>query len=223
MLDAITAFLVRIAPSLMEWALVLFPLTLYLIWLGFGVGRRKRPLILAGSTDTVLLILALCGFFLIGPPTWVLNRYAVVGWKSYLIGYGVYLVVIGFLAWAWVQTRRRSIVIYCIDPEVFPQLMRQALEELGEPYQITPGRIALAGTKLVLDLDASQLFCVTVRWFGDAATWAALETHLRPLVEQQETKNNPSGALLPLWAGLALMFCSLSTVIFLWYLAFMST
>lgn len=222
-MDAVTNFLTRIAPSLMEWALILFPLALYLVWLGFDVSRRRRPLVLRGTWDTTLLILALSGFFLIGPPTWVLDRYAQVGWKSYAVGYGVYLVVLGFLAWAWVQSRRRSLVIYCIDPEVFPQHLRQALDESGEPYQITPGRIAVAASKLIIDLDASAtLHCVTLNWVGDADLWNTLEGRLRTAVERLETRNNPAGAILPLWAGLALLYCSLSTVIFVWYMAYMS-
>lgn len=222
-MDSLIHFLVRVAPPLMEWAVILFPLALYLIWLGFDVCRRKQPAVIRGSKDAALLALALSGFFLIGPPTWVLDRYAQVGWKSYAVGFAIYLVVLGFLAWAWVQSRRRSLVIYSIDPEVFPPLIRQALDETGEKYQITPGRLALGANKLVIDLAASpSMYCVTLSWVGDEATWLALESKLRGMVVTVETKNNPAGAIIPLWAGLALMYCSMSTVIFVWYLAYMA-
>jgi hypothetical protein len=223
MLDAITFYLLRVAPTLMEWALILFPLALYLIWLGFDVSRRKRPTILTGTRDTTLLVLALSGFFLLGPPTWMLDRFAQVNWKSYLIAYGVYLLVLGFLAWTWIVARRQSLVIYCIEPDVFPQHMREALDELGEPCVITPGRIAVGKNRLLIDLEASpMLYCITLSWTGEAELWTALETRLRAGLEGLPTRGNPAGRLLPMWAAVVLMFCSLSTVIFVWYLAFMS-
>lgn len=222
-MDAVTNFLIRIAPSLMEWALILFPLALYLIWLGFDVCRRRRPVVFTGVRDTAFLALALSGFFLLGTPTWLLNRYAHIGWKSYVVGYTLYLVVLGGIVWVWLRARRQSLVIYCIEPDAFPPLMRRALEQSGEGYQITPGRIALAANKLVIDLDASpSLYCVTLRWVGDPALWGPLESRLRSGLEGLETRNNPAGAILPLWAGLALMYCSLSTVLFVWYRAFMA-
>jgi len=222
-MEAVTNFLIRIAPSLMEWAIILFPLAVYLIWLGFDICRRKRPVIFSGVRDATFLALALGGFFLFGPPTWLLNRYAHVGWKSYTVGYVLYLIVLGIVVWSWLRSRRRSLVIYSIDPEAFPPLLRKSLDDLGEKYQITPGRISLAANKLVVDLDASPtMYCVTLRWVGDPALWKPLESRLRAGIEELETRNNPAGAILPLWAGLALMFCSLSTVIFLWYRAFMT-
>jgi hypothetical protein len=223
MMDAITFYLLRVAPTLMEWAVILFPLAVYLIWLGFDVSRRKRPTVLSGARDTKLLILALSGFFLIGPPTWILDRFAQTGWKSYVVGYGSYVVVLFFLAWSWVHLRRQSLVIYCIDPEAFPPIMRQVLDDLGEPYQVTPGRIAVDRNKLVLDLEASPtLYCVTVKWSGEAEVWASVESRLRTALVNVQTRNNPAGGLLPLYAGVTLMFCSLSTVIFVWYCAYLA-
>src|SRR5437870_2393242 len=53
--EALTWYLLRITPSLFEWAMILLPLTLYLLWLGFEVGRKKQPYVLTGTLDTLLL------------------------------------------------------------------------------------------------------------------------------------------------------------------------
>jgi len=220
--ESLTWFLLRITPSLFEWAMILLPLTIYLLWLGFEVGRMKKPYVLSGWFDTLLLILGLSGFLLLGLATWLIARYAQAVSGTYLLAYGIYLiVVIGLCIW-WMRGRRQSLVIYNIDPHAFQLAFRPILDGLGIKYQMTPGRIALEGQQLVLDMEATpSLFCVTVEWTGDAALWNRIEQPLRAAMGSLHTERNPAGAILPLYASLMLCFTSLSTVLFVWYYAFM--
>ena len=220
--EALTWFLLNITPSLFEWAMILLPLTIYLLWLGFEVGRKKQPYVLSGRFDTLLLALALSGFLLLGPATWLIARYAQAGWSNYLIAYAVYLLIVTGLCVIWIRSRKQSLVVYNIDPNAFQPTFRPILDSLGIKYQMTPGRIALEGQQLVLDMEAMpSLYCVTVSWAGDASIWQKIEQPLRVVLGTLATERNPAGAIIPLYASLMLCFISLSTVMFVWYYAFM--
>jgi hypothetical protein len=218
----LTELLTRLTPSLFEWAMILLPLTMYLLWLGFEVGRKKHPMVLSGKLDAVLLIVALSGLLFLGPPTWLIARFATGGVSRYFLAYGVYVVIILLCAWGWVRSRRNSLVIYNIDPVVFAKVSRPVLDGLGVPYQMTPGCIAFAGQQLVLDLEPTpSLHCVTVRWAGDVVLWKKLESQLLEALDGVQTERNPSGALIPLYAAMLLSFITMSSVLFVWYWAFM--
>lgn len=218
----LTELLTRITPSLFEWAMILLPLTIYLLWLGFEVGRKKHPMVLTGRLDALLLFFAMGGLLFLGPPTWLIARFAAGGETRYFLAYGLYAVFILLGAWWWVRSRRNSLVIYNIDPVVFAKVSRPVLEGLGVPYQMTPGCIAFAGQQLVLNLEPTPtLYCVTVRWVGDALLWKKLETQLLEALDGVQTERNPAGALIPLYAAMLLSFITMSTVLFVWYWAFM--
>lgn len=220
--EALLPILLRVTPTLFEWAMILLPLTLYLIWLGFEVGRKKQPYVLTGRQDTFLLMLGLSGFVLIGPATWVIAHYAQGGLATYLVAYGIYLVAVLLLCLGWLHSRRRSLVVYNIDPQAFQMVFRPILDGVGIRYQMTPGRIALDGQQLVLDVEATPSFyCVTVEWTGDRMLWNKLEQLLREALQGVHTERNPAGAVIPLYASVLLCYISMSTVLFVWYWAFM--
>ena len=219
--EALTWYLLRITPSLFEWAMILLPLTIYLLWLGFEVGRKKQPYVLTGTLDTLLLALALSGFLLLGPATWLIAHYAQAGISTYLVAYGVYVIVVVGMCLFWIRSRRQSMVVYNIDPNAFQLVFRPILDGLGLQYQMTPGRIALEGQQLVLDMEATpSLYCVTVSWAGDGALWQKVEQALRSALGAVQTIRNPAGAIIPLYASLLLCFISMSTVMFVWFYAF---
>ncbi|MBL8822989.1 MAG: hypothetical protein JNJ77_10410 [Planctomycetia bacterium] len=220
-LDAMTALLLRITPSLFEWALILLPLTIYLLWLGFEVGRKKQPYVLTGKSDTWLLLFALSGFFLIGPFTWIISRTAEKGFSTYAIAYAIYLAVLILLAMLWLRSRKQSLVIYNIEATAFERVFRQALDSISVPYLMVAGHISFNNQQLLIDIDPTpSLFCVTLKWNGDKALWTPLENSLRTAMLNVTTERNPAGALIPLYAAVFLCFISMSTVLYVWYLAF---
>jgi hypothetical protein len=222
-METATYVLSRLAPVLFEWAVMLFPLAIYLLWLGFGVGRSAHPVILSGVRDTIYLALSLSGFVLVGPPTWLLERFARMDLNWYILAYVVYLLLVLSLLWIWMSRRSKSLVIYSINPESFTPLVLQRLTALGLPYQVTPGRIAVTEGRLVVNVHASALlYTLTLAWEGEEALWNQIRLNLVGDVKALETSQNPAGALLPLWGGLVLLFVSLSSVIFGWYWAYIS-
>jgi len=220
--DNLASILVRITPTLFECSLILLPLTLYLMWLGFEIGRKKQPYVLSGTTDTWLLFLALSGFLFLGPPTWVIARFAPSGPGRYFLIYAIYVATVLLLAWWWVKSRSQSLVVYNIDPQAFEQAAKPLFDRLEVPYQMTPGRVAFAGQQLVLDLEPTpSLYCVTLSWTGDRALWKKLEAALTSELNHISTTRNPAGALLPLYAAMFLCFVTMSVVLFVWYWAFL--
>lgn len=221
-LDAITSFLLRNTPSFFEWAMILLPLTIYLLWLGFEVGRKKQPYFVSGTSDAVLLFLALTGILFLGPPTWVIARFAAAGESRYFLAYSIYAMIILLLAWFWIRSRKQSLVIYNIDPQTFAASAKPLFDNLGVPYQMTPGHLSFANQQLVVDLEPSpSLYCVTLAWAGDTQLWKKLEESLRGALSEVSTERNPAGAFIPLYASVLLCFISMSTVLFVWYYAFM--
>jgi hypothetical protein len=219
--ENLTTILLRITPTLFEWAVILLPLTVYLLWLGFEVGRKRHPHVLSGTRDTFLLVLALSGFLFIGPFSWVISRFAESGVKTYALAYAAYFVIIGLLCFWWMKSRAQSLVVYNIDPNAFQLVFRPILDNLNMNYQMTPGRIALAGQQLLIDFEATTaLYCVTMSWVGDASLWKRIESSLRSALAEINTDRNPAGAIVPLYAALLLCFVTMSTVLFVWYFAF---
>ena len=86
---------------------------------------------------------------------------------------------------------------------------------IDDGTQVTKGQ-------LVLELESTpSLYCVTVSWRGDAKLWDKVEEQLRSKLADVQTQRNPAGALIPLYAAMLLSFVSMSTVLYMWYLAFM--
>lgn len=217
----LTTYLLRYTPTLFEWAMILLPLTIYLIWLGFEVGRKKHPYVLNGVWDTLLLVMALSGILCLGPPTWLISRFAIQGWGAYAVAYAIYLLVVSLLSLWWIRSGRRSLVIYNIDPGAFQATFQPILDTSGMKFQMTPGHVSFEGQKLLIDLEPTpSLFCVTLSWAGDAQLWNRIEESLRSALSDLQTTRNPAGALIPLYAAVLLSFIAASTVLFVWYLAF---
>jgi hypothetical protein len=66
------------------------------------------------------------------------------------------------------------------------------------------------------------LYCLTLSWTGETELWRQLEPTLFAKLQELETAGNPAGAILPLWGGMALLFVSLSTVLFGWYWTYLA-
>lgn len=72
----------------------------------------QTALCAVGYRNSWLLFLALSGFFFIGPPTWLIARFAPSGQGRYFLAYAIYVVLVLLLAWWWVKSRKQSLVVF---------------------------------------------------------------------------------------------------------------
>src|SRR5437667_7845226 len=100
----------RLSAGLLEWAVMLVPVLVYLLYLALFVNRRRRPLVVSGAADQALLVVALSGFLLVGPFTWPLHFLRTVNEQTYWLGYSAYLfMVVGVVLWS--VRRRRDVLV----------------------------------------------------------------------------------------------------------------
>ena len=160
----------------------LAPLTLYLLWLAF-VTRRSRPTIISGPWDFAGLVAGLSGFFLFGGAVvlsilqssfryWMRGNFEAFrgAWGqekvTWAVFAGVYaLTVIGAVGLT-LLARRRSLVVYNVDPDAFEIAVTEVFEQLNRSVE-RRGNLWISG-KPLFELDTfvgGQT--VTLRWVGD--------------------------------------------------------
>jgi hypothetical protein len=208
-----------LAFPLFTWALILLPLALYLLYLGGIVNRRQHPFMVRGDVSSGGVLLALVGFFLIGPPSWVVEPFKRWGPEIYWTAYAIYVLLACFLLWGYLNHQRQYTMIYNLNPEMLPSVVRGALDELKLPYQATAGRIALGDGHLVLEVEASAA------WYNAVLTWLGpnremrgkIEGRLRENLTNVTTDDNPCRVVLLLWGFALLAFCFFSFLVYYWH------
>jgi hypothetical protein len=209
-----------LAPSLLTWALMFLPLSLYLLYLGLFVNRRANPKMMRGDRNFYGILFALSGFFLIGPPAWVADAFRRWGNEIYFAAYGMYLLLAASIIWAYLRQQAHSTVIFNLSPDMLPVVVRETLEDLKLPYEATAGRIALAGGHTVIDVEASAVwYSATLTWMGASKELRAqIETRLQAALAKVETTDNPCRALLLMWGIVLLAFSVFGLITGAWYL-----
>lgn len=213
--------LYHLAPILFPWALMLLPLSLYLLFLGGYVNRRAHPMLVRGDRSFLGVVFALSGFLLIGPPSWVADPFRAWGPYVYPIAYTCYLLLAGSLLWSYLRFQAQQTIIYNLDPDALPVVVRSALDELGLPFQATAGRIAVDEGQVVLEVEASAA------WFTATLTWLGSNRDLRTKIEDRikhqltsvTTTANPCRLLLVLWGAALLLFALVGVLDGLWFLS----
>jgi len=204
----------------------LTPLALYLFRLGM-LTRRERPTLVSGPWDFVGLVLGLSGFILFGGGL-VLSlfqsnfRYWMRGnFESLRAAWGqervtwalltlLYLVaVIGWIVLT-LAARRRSLVVYNVEPAAFEATLTEVFEQLNRPVE-RRGNLWVGGLPL-FELDRfDRGRTVTLRWVSeDLLLFQEVERLLREALRTLTTGDNPSSRWLSagaLGAGLMATGC----------------
>src|SRR5262245_32213201 len=109
---------------------------LYLAW----VNRRPRPLMAGGSWDSLGLLFAASGFFVVTMPVLLTEFYRRTAgvtdsvravWVSFWILWLIYFFILIAGGVLMVQSRSRKTMIYNVDAEVFPKALEQAFAQVG--------------------------------------------------------------------------------------------
>jgi hypothetical protein len=160
----------------------LTPFALYLYWLS-GVNRRPHPSVMNGAWDFTALVLGLSGFILFGGglllsllqsnvrflmrgnfeairAAWGQDRQS---WALLALFYAV--VVIGGVLLT-LKARRRTLVVYNVDPAAFEATLAEVFDAINVPVE-RRGNEWVGGVPL-LELEPFPAGnTVTVRWLSD--------------------------------------------------------
>lgn len=200
------------------------PLSVYLLWLATLV-RRSRPTILSGPWDFVALLLGLSGFLFFGGALvlsvlqsnfryWMRGNFeglrAAWGQERFvwlLLSSAYVVVVVGWVVFS-VLVRRRSLVIYNVEPAEFELAITDVFEQLGRPLE-RRGNVWYSGTP-VFELDRFEGgHTVTLRWVtSDTVLIQEVERLLPPAIRGIAPEINGAAAWLMAAAlGLGLSAC----------------
>ena len=210
----------RVAPYAMEWTCILFPLTVYLLYLAMRVHARRSPLLMTGKHNALQLILASSGVLLLGPPTWMLAWLFRYGWMAYGIGYGIYLFWIIYLTWLFIQKQSRQYVIMRVPPQCVQPLFEKVTQSLARTFNMENKQIRWPEADLTLTVDVRPFWHTVQLRFQGSGQMVEKEC-IEAIHAELLQIDDPSllaHYVLTLWGGLFLLFHVMSVVLFTWYL-----
>ncbi|HMP59520.1 MAG TPA: hypothetical protein PKD86_09225, partial [Gemmatales bacterium] len=214
-------WLLWLAPYAFELALILAPLTVYLLYLGLDVNSRPRPVVWSGRRNVLLLAVGLSGFFLLGPPTWVFSKLQWYGPVHYAIGYGVYFLLVLLVLRSWLARQRYCLVLLNTPPAVIAEVLPKVIQTWPGEAIVTPGRAVLGGGALVLDVNVNE------RWHSaelrgqvtDPQLWAEFDERLRVALSTHTTPRHGAGRALSLLGAALAILSTQALMLFAWYRA----
>jgi hypothetical protein len=190
----------------------LAPLSVYFLWLAF-VTRRDRPTVLAGQWDFVGLVAGLSGFVLFGGGLvlslvqsnfryWMRGNFESLraAWGQEKVTWILFAVLYLLVVVGWIATtlagRRRSLVVYNVDPSAFETVLAEVLEQMNRPVE-RRGNLWVAGEP-ILELDRFDGGrTVTLRWVSeDRLLFQETERLVREAVRNLPANENPASRWL---------------------------
>lgn len=213
-------------------AFSLFPLAVYFMWLA-RVTRRDNPTVISGSWDFVGVMGALSGFVVVGGgvlltllqsnfrywmrgnaegmrAAWIEER---VTWTLFVL---FYLLVVFACAGITLLARRRSLVVYNVEPAAFEEALADVFDQLNRPVQ-RQGK-EWVGSSPLCAVDAFEGGrTVTLRWLSDdVRLFEEVGRQLRAALASHVTEENSVTRWLSAGAWGAGMFalCSFGLLIY---------
>lgn len=202
----------------------LIPLTMYLLWLG-TLTRRERPTVVSGPWDFAGVLFALSGFAIFGAGLvltfaqanfrfWIRGNFEALrgAWTqergSWVLLVGFYLTLV--LGWALLvlMARRRSLVVYNIEPVALEGLITEVFEQLNRPLE-RRGKLYV-GADPLFELDTFEGgHTATLRWVSDdERLFEEVSRLLRAALASHTSAENPAEA----WVRTAAYGCGMVVV-----------
>lgn len=190
----------------------LAPLALYILWLAV-LNKKRRPTVVSGGWDFAALCGGLSGFVLFGGGL-VLTllqsnvRYIFRGniealkaawgqeqlaWMAVVVAY--LLVVVGG-GWLTLTLRRRSLVVYNVEPDAFEAAIAEVFDHMGQT--VTRRGNLWSGTTPLFELEPFHAGkCVSLRWVSDDdRLFEEVARHLGPAVADLAPHDNQTARWL---------------------------
>lgn len=169
---------------------------------------RRHPLVISGQANMLGVLFAVSGFLLIGPPTWIIAPFRSWGALTYGCVYVSYLLMLLLLGIWLVRRQRHTLVLLHMNPTQFAMVLQDVLAKLKLDYTAAPGRVALAGGKLVLDIETSFVMNnVVLSWHGEEPEIRdTVEAELRTALAEFESEDGPAALLLLMMAAAVFLF-----------------
>lgn len=177
--DALFSFILVVC---LTGVFCLSPLVFYLLWLAL-LNRRDRPTVVAGRWDFAALLCGLSGFILFGGGLllsllqsnvrfWMRGNFEALreawgqeqtSWTLIVLAYLVFVVGGAVLT---LLSRRRTLVVYNVDPGQFEIMLAELFDQMGRPIE-RRGNLWVGGVPLfeVEPFAAGRI--VTLRWVSD--------------------------------------------------------
>lgn len=186
----------------------LTPLALYFLWLSL-VTRRDRPTILSGPWDFAILLAGLSGFiFFAGGLLLSLMQSNVrflmrgnfealrdawgkehIAWVLTIIAYLFFVVGGSYLT---MLSRRRTLVVYNVEPDQFEAVLTEVFDHIGRPVE-RRGNLWVGGLPLCEVVPFAAGRTVTLRWVSeDVLLFQELDRQVREAVRTLSTGENPA-------------------------------
>lgn len=190
----------------------LTPIAFYFIWLSV-ITRRDRPTIISGPWDFAALLAGLSGFILFGGglllllmqsnvrfflrgnfealrDAWVKEHLA---WVITIVAYLAFVVAGSYLT---LYSRRRTLVVYNVDPDQFEATLAEVFDHIGRPVE-RRGNLWVGGMPLCEVERFAAGRTATLRWVSeDHLLFQELDRQLREAVRTLPAGDNPTSRWL---------------------------
>lgn len=170
------------------------PLAMYLVLVG-TLNLRRKPYLMTGAREAMLVGLALSGLMVIGPmelffPQQAANHFGPYVWIMLLVFY--LLVVL-----LWILVSRPRLVVYNISPAQLRVLLAEAAGKLDPEVRWAGDSLALPRLNVQLFVDGFEVMrnvsLVGAGGEQSYTNWRRLEGALREILQEITVPRNPRG------------------------------
>ena len=194
-------------------AIALVPLALYCLLLA-AIAFARRPIMISGALDTLLLALGLAGWIMIGPIALFLPDQAEARFGNYV---AIPLIILFFLVVSLIiLLMKPRLAVYNITSEQLRPLLAESVAEIDTGARWAGDCLTLpkAGVQLCLEAhpDARHVEIVAVGTRQDYEAWRRLSECLAPRLRELPVGANPRGASLLIAAVALLVVTSITWI-----------
>jgi hypothetical protein len=188
-----------------ELLIAVTPIAMYLVLVGL-INLRRRPYVVTGARESMLVGLALSGLAIIGPmelffPQQAANQFGAYVWLLLVAFYGMLLLL-------WILVARPRLVVYNISSTQVRAVLSEAALKLDSDARWAGDCLALPRLNVQLHVESFETMRnVTLIGAGNDQSytnWRRLEGSLRGAIKEITVPRNPRGYSF-LIVGLLLM------------------